>query len=216
MTARAVELATLFVGVPVGLAWARLGGGFDVPVIPFLLAMALVVGWILRRDPTFDARAALAPRLARPEVRRVLARFAVCAVLLTALVAWRLPDRLFDLPRERTGLWAVVMVLYPLLSVVPQELLYRVHFFHRARGLLPDRALPWASAFVFGIAHLLFGHWISVALSTAGGLMFASTYARTRCLWTAALEHALYGQLVFSIGLGRYFYGGTVQALEGI
>ena len=54
-----------------------------------------------------------------------------------------------------------------------------------------------------------------VVLTAIGGWFFATTYARTRSLWLASFEHALYGQLVFTVGLGQYFYGGTVQMIDG-
>jgi hypothetical protein len=39
--------------------------------------------------------------------------------------------------------------------------------------------------------------------------MFAGDYARRRSLGLACLEHGLYGCLIFTIGLGRYFYTGA-------
>lgn len=35
------------------------------------------------------------------------------------------------------------------------------------------------------------------------------TYRRARSLLAASIEHALYGMLVFSVGLGRFFFHGT-------
>ena len=57
---------------------------------------------------------------------------------------------------------------------------------------------------------------LAVALCVIGGWLFADTYSRTRSLWLASAEHALYGCLVFTVGLGRYFYGGTVQTIERV
>lgn len=211
---RWTELAAIFVAVPGALAWMKLQGGVQVPVIPTLVGLALFMGVALWRDPGFRA-ADLRPGLAeRADRRRVALRFLAGATALTALVATLLPERFLELPRERPLLWAMVMVGYPVLSVIPQELLYRTFFFHRYRRLLG--ASTWlASALVFGWAHLLFGNWIAVALTIIGGGLFADTYRRTGSLGLASLEHALYGQLVFTIGLGRYFYGGTVQAIGG-
>lgn len=216
MTSRhAVEFAALFLVLPVALAWARLRGGVDVPVIPTLVALAALIGLLQWRDPTFSFRDAMRPRIDRRVLRAILLRAAPGGIALVGVALWLSPDELLAFPRERTRLWALVMVFYPLLSVLPQEFLYRVFLFHRYRGLFPERALPAVSAAVFGLAHLLFGHWISVALTTVGGLLFATTYARTRCVWTASIEHAVYGQMVFTVGLGRYFYGGTIQAVGG-
>jgi hypothetical protein len=48
-------------------------------------------------------------------------------------------------------------------------------------------------------------------LTLIGGWFFAETYARTRSMRLVWLEHALYGCLVFTIGLGDYFYHGNVS-----
>jgi hypothetical protein len=46
-------------------------------------------------------------------------------------------------------------------------------------------------------------------MTTAGGLLFARDYARHRSLSLTCLEHSLYGCLIFTIGLGRFFYTGA-------
>jgi membrane protease YdiL (CAAX protease family) len=118
------------------------------------------------------------------------------------------PEALFQLPRTRTGLWLIIMIAYPLLSVYPQELIFRTFLFHRYRVLLPPRALMLTSALAFGYAHIVLHNLPSVLLSTLGGLLFASTYRRSQSTLLVALEHALYGCFVFSVGLGGLFYAG--------
>ncbi len=109
----------------------------------------------------------------------------------------------------------MVMCLYPLLSVVPQEIIFRPFFFRRFEPLFPR---PWlmlaASAITFGFAHVLFQNWVAVLMCMAGGLIFAITYQRTRSLAVVWFEHALYGCFIFTIGLGTYFYHGSVQAVQ--
>ena len=41
--------------------------------------------------------------------------------------------------------------------------------------------------------------------------MFATTYQRYRSLALVCLEHAIYGCLIFTLGLGWYFYGAAWQ-----
>jgi hypothetical protein len=60
----------------------------------------------------------------------------------------------------------------------------------------------------FGWAHVGYGHAASIILSTIGGLFFADTFRRSGSLRLACLEHALYGDLMFTIGLGHLFYAG--------
>ena len=40
-------------------------------------------------------------------------------------------------------------------------------------------------------------------------LLFAWRYQSSRSYWALVLEHALYGNLIFTVGLGRYFYTGV-------
>lgn len=102
------------------------------------------------------------------------------------------------------------MVLYPLLSVLPQEFLFRAFFFHRYQPLFGEGAgIVLASALAFGFVHIIFGNWLAVVLSFFGGLLFATTYRLNRSMPLVWLEHALFGNLIFTIGLGRYFSSGA-------
>ncbi|MFE3193101.1 CPBP family intramembrane glutamic endopeptidase [Nocardia sp. NPDC059240] len=135
------------------------------------------------------------------------------AVALTAATAVLRREDLFALPRRNPLLWLAVMVLYPALSVYPQELIFRSFLFHRYAPVFGEgRAMVAASAAAFGYVHIVFGSWFSVAASTVGGWLFAARYLQTRSLFTASAEHALYGQLIFTVGLGRYFYHGAAPA----
>lgn len=148
----------------------------------------------------------------RLERRRILTRFLVLSLGLVGFVALHSPERLFSFPREEPLVWAAVMVLYPLLSVYPQELLYRRYFFHRYERLfVSDTWLVLGSAVLFGWMHLLFRNWVALAATMIGGWIFADTYRRTGSLRLTCVEHALYGNVIFTIGLGDYFYHGGVK-----
>lgn len=149
-----------------------------------------------------------APRGDTQGIRRMLMRFALCGSILT-FATWALAPALFlSLPLQRPLFWALIMVLYPLLSVWPQEIIFRRFLFHRYGGLFGGQ-ITTASAITFGYAHIIFLNPVAVLLTLAGGVMFARSYAQTRSLKLTGLEHALYGCLVFTIGLGRYFYTGA-------
>ena len=78
---------------------------------------------------------------------------------------------------------------------------------------LPIRGGSWSygsSAGVFALAHLVLGNWQAPVLAWCGGLLFAWTYWRTRSLLLVTLEHGLWGNWLFTLGLGRYFYGGHI------
>jgi uncharacterized protein len=104
------------------------------------------------------------------------------------------------------------MVLYPLLSVVPQTLIYRAFLFERYREIFRGQAvLIAASAVSFAWLHIALRNWVAPLLTLPAGLLFAWRYARTHSLAASAFEHALYGCAVFTLGLGAYFYTGAAR-----
>ena len=66
-----------------------------------------------------------------------------------------------------------------------------------------------ASALVFGYAHIVLLNGVAVAMTVPGGALLAWAYARHRRLHLVCLEHALYGCLIFTVGLGRFFFSGA-------
>lgn len=202
----ASEYAILFFGV-VGV-YALL----DSPgsPIPFVLAFA-VAAWIyLRRQSTFDRRDLWRVDALRTALPSILLRSVVVAALMVAAVAIWDTDRLFDLPRERPLTWVMVAVLYPLLSVYPQELVFRAFLMHRYAPLFGNGvATAAASAAAFGFAHIIFGALMSVVLTVGAGWLFARRYQSSGSLLAASVEHAIYGVLAFTIGLGDLFYHGA-------
>jgi hypothetical protein len=204
---RGLEFVTLFCVLP-ALLMLRI---MHPPIIVFLLVLGAYCLCVLLLDRSFDRAA-----LRRPiQTKGLWLPLIAATFALAVVVAWFFPERLFELPRRLPALWALIMVLYPLLSVVPQEIIYRVFFFHRYGPFIRDaRWIAAASALVFGLHHAIFGNWIAVALTIAGGWKFAQTYAATRSLRTVWLEHALYGCAIFSVGLGRFFYSGSWHFAE--
>ncbi len=129
------------------------------------------------------------------------------ALLLFTYIA--IPDHLFGLPQERPWVWLLVMFFYPVLSVVPQEIIFRSFIFRRYAALFPSPNLMIAfSALAFGWVHILLLNSVAVIFSALGGVLFSSTYKKTGSLAAVCFEHALYGCLIFTFGLGYYFYHG--------
>ena len=145
----------------------------------------------------------------RQNLRIILLRFAILGPLLAAISYLLIPERFFAFPRERTPMWCMVMALYPILSAFPQEILYRSYFFHRFKSVHGKKV--WrtlvVNGMIFGFVHIVLKNEVAVILSAIGGVMFAHTYYKTRSLALVTLEHALYGNWIFTVGLGWYFYG---------
>ena len=201
-----MELVAFFVGMPLLIYWGVL------PDWPVALLLIVVCGAfvVLRKDRTFDQGRLIRLEGVRAGIGQILVRDLLLMVLLgLAVRLWR-PDLLFSMIRRSPVLWAAIMVLYPVISVYPQELLFRTYFFHRYEGLFGTRMrMIAASALVFGFVHIVFGNWISVALCTFGGVLFALTYERTGSLVLVCMEHALFGNFIFTIGLGKFFVPGA-------
>ncbi|HEY1856060.1 CPBP family intramembrane glutamic endopeptidase [Acidocella sp.] len=170
--------------------------------------------WFLPLKVQIIVRRLLGPpspgeQAAARRISQLILRFSICGAALT-LATWLIVPHLFlSLPREHPFFWLLIMVLYPVLSVWPQEVIYRRFLFHRYAPLFGENGVVVASALAFGFAHVIFLNPVAVALTTAGGAMFARNYARERSLYLACMEHALYGCLVFTIGLGQFFYTGA-------
>lgn len=106
----------------------------------------------------------------------------------------------------------VLFCLYPILSALPQEIIFCSFFFRRyAPFFKTERAMIIASAIIFAYAHVLFINPVAPFLSIIAGLIFASTYAKSKSLALVTIEHGLYGNFLFFIGLGWYFYGGAIN-----
>ncbi len=127
--------------------------------------------------------------------------------LVLGLVA---PQDVFGLYRLDLRLFVLVMLLYPFLSALPQELVFRLLFFVRYRRILPaGRAALILNAALFSLAHLMYWSWIVAALTFAGGLVFAATY-EARGLPAAWVMHAVAGNTLFTVGMGAFFFSGNV------
>lgn len=137
-------------------------------------------------------------------------RFGIAALGMVALTWALAPDRLFQFPLQRPQLWAMVMLLYPVLSAIPQEIIYRSFFFERYEGIVKSRSLLITlSAVGFGLSHIMMENLVAPLLSIIGGYIFADSYACHRSLKWVSIEHALYGCVLFTIGLGWFFYYGN-------
>jgi hypothetical protein len=209
---RAVEFPLLFVGLPI-LFDQMIRHGHRRLLFPGLWLFATLVGWSLARDPSFVRQHVTALPWNHPLVSLIGVRTAMGIGLLALLARRVAPDDFLRLPRERPGLFAIISVLYPLLSVVPQGLIWRVFFVHRYLPLFGAGFWTWsAAALAFAFAHIIFRNGVAVVLTGIGGALFAHSYMATGSMLFADLEHAIYGVAVFAFGLGKFLYLGLARA----
>ncbi|WP_445664107.1 CPBP family glutamic-type intramembrane protease [Fodinibius sp. AD559] len=197
-----LEGVALFIGLPL-LEYLGIN---PLPKLVFLVLVAVYCAYMLWRDPTFGK--GLFRRSDADEVSKTIAlRLLVIAPGLLGLAWFLHPEQLFAFPIERPWIWMLVMVLYPFFSALPQEFIYRTFFFHRYKDFLYFKNSDiLLSALAFSFLHIVYGNWVAIGLSFGGGILFGMTYKQTQSLIWVAIEHVIYGWLIFTLGLGNYFY----------
>jgi membrane protease YdiL (CAAX protease family) len=184
---------------------------WKLPPLPILWLATGFCLTILLRDPSFNRNLLWNPAPLTGNLAEILLPFVLAAAAIAIGVYVVAPKLLFNLVRSRPGLWALVMLLYPVLSVYPQGIIYRAFLMHRYQPLFASPGVsPWVmilvSAVAFALMHLVFRNPLAVALTFVGGLLFAWRYRQTGSLLVSSFEHALYGCFLFTIGLGSFFY----------
>jgi hypothetical protein len=182
-------------------------------LFPFLWAAATYCLIVLKRDLGLSLQDYWKPwAISAQTLRPILIRWSLISLAMPVLLLAIDPTHLFEIWRKRPEFIPLLVVLYPPLSALPQELVFCSFFFARYRPLF---GMGWhmiiASASVFAYAHVLYLNPIAPPLSFLGGLIFATTYRRHGSLALVTLEHGLYGISLFLTGLGWYFFSGAVQ-----
>jgi membrane protease YdiL (CAAX protease family) len=113
------------------------------------------------------------------------------------------PDALFSVLLNKPLLWIIIVIIYSITSVYPQELIYRTFFDIRYRNYFKN---TWGflliNALVFAFAHIIFWNALVLILTFIGGLFFAWTYEKTKSTLLVSIEHAIYGSWLFTVGMG--------------
>jgi membrane protease YdiL (CAAX protease family) len=198
----AAEAGVLFVGLPLLFYW-------NLIPLPKILALILVAGYCAYRlwqDPSFTK--GILTKTQSADITKVILLRTITVILVIVGLIWIVqPEYFFAFPRQRPFMWIAVMVLYPFLSALPQEFIYRTYFFHKYDNLMAlNHSTIIASAAAFSFLHIIYDNWWAVGLSFIAGLLFGITYDRTKSLFWVTVEHAIYGCIVFTLGFGNYFY----------
>jgi len=178
----------------------------------FLWSVALYSYFVLRVVYQKPIKAMWnAKEVNRANLTPIVIRWVIASIAMIAFTLVYDPQKLFGIFYDYPHLIPVIFVFYPLFSALPQELIFYSFFFVRYKPLFGwGQSMIAASAVVFAYAHLLYINPVAPTLSLLGGLIFASTYLKTQSLALVTIEHGLYGNSLFLIGLGYYFYGGNV------
>ena len=113
---------------------------------------------------------------------------------------------LFIFPKTNFKLWLIVIFIYPFLSVIPQELVYRVFFFQRYFPNINRFYFPmFLNLVVFAYGHLVFSNMHAIIITAIVSPIFTYAYLKKSFL-TCVILHSLGGQIIFTLGLGKYFF----------
>ncbi len=195
------ELIAIYIGLPL-LYWLDY-----IPihkVIPLFLVF-LIYLYILIKDKKFDRK--IFWQNSFRNWTQMIIRVTVFFVLSVITVIIFMPESLFIIPRTNPLLFLLIFIFYPLWSAYPQELVYRAYFYHRFSSLIKNERLSIIiNALLFSFSHIIFNNWIAVILTFFGSLLFSYIYKKSNSLLVTFTEHALYGNIIFTVGLGKYFY----------
>ncbi|MTE25400.1 CPBP family intramembrane glutamic endopeptidase [Winogradskyella ouciana] len=113
-------------------------------------------------------------------------------------------ENLFVVIKNKRMIWALILFIYTIFSVYPQELIYRTFFFQRYESLFRNDALfILVNAALFSLAHLFFKNTLVMVLTFIGGILFALTFKKTKSTLLVSIEHAIYGCWLFTVGMGE-------------
>ena len=144
-------------------------------------------------------------------LKPILIRWVLACIGMTAFIYFYDPSKMFGILERAPLFIPILFIAYPVISALPQEFIFCSFFFERYKAFFKNEwAIVIASAIVFAYAHVLFINWVAPLLSFIAGLIFAMTYQKTKSLALVTIEHGLYGNYLFLVGLGWYFYGGAV------
>jgi len=144
-------------------------------------------------------------------LKPMLIRWVIACIAMTLFMYWYDQERMFRLLLERPEFIPGLLILYPIVSALPQEFIFCSFFFERYKVFFGKALIMVAaSAVIFAYAHILYINPVAPTLSLIGGAIFALTYLKTKSLALVTIEHGLYGNYLFVVGLGWYFYGGNV------
>jgi membrane protease YdiL (CAAX protease family) len=140
----------------------------------------------------------------KPFLKEIMVKLGIIVIVTGMYVFLIAPDKLFSVLIKRPELWVIILFVYTFLSVWPQEIIYRTFFYERYEGLIKNKWLfIFINAILFSLAHLFLLSFLVQVLTFIGGLLFAYTYQKTKSTILVSIEHAIYGNWLFTVGMGE-------------
>jgi len=203
----ALELLTVFFCLPILVSIT-----VKVTPLPLILIGGFISFYLLYNDNNFEKSSLYKLPPLSVEYARILLQFILFGGVFYLFVSHYFPNNLFLFLKKDIHLWLNIVLIYTFLAVYPQEVIYRAFIFHRYHKLFQSKwMLIHLSAIAFSFGHIIYLNPISLFLSLIGGYIFSITYARTKSVFLAYIEHLLYGLMLYTIGFGNYFYSGILH-----
>lgn len=140
----------------------------------------------------------------KPFWKETVIKLAIVMIITGLYVLFVAPDKLFLVLIKKPHLWLMILFIYTFLSVWPQEIIYRTFFYERYQGLVKNKWLfVFINAILFSLAHLFLRSFLVQVLTFIGGMLFAYTYQKTKSTTLVSVEHAIYGNWLFTVGMGE-------------
>jgi membrane protease YdiL (CAAX protease family) len=196
---RSIELFCLFVVIPIGFVlefpiWLKMTIG--------LFGFGYVVFVLLRIEKN---QFKISDTLNWNQFwKETLLKFIGIAIITTIYMWLFDSSNLYSVIRNKPMLWVVILFMYSLFSVYPQELIYRTFFFQRYQSLFKNESLfILVNAALFSLAHIFFKNTLVMLLTFLGGILFALTFRKTKSTLLVSIEHSIYGCWLFTVGMGE-------------
>ncbi|WP_321468369.1 CPBP family intramembrane glutamic endopeptidase [Halarcobacter sp.] len=197
------EFLFIFICLPLLFFYKILPPFFIIPILWILTFYIIYITSVGSSKVIFD-------KIEKSDLYYVLKRFFYFACFLFIFTYIFYEDRLFNFILEKPKVFIFVLFLYPILSVIPQELIFRKFFLFRYELIFRKEALIILNALVFSFIHIIFQNYIAVLFSLVGGYIFMKTYIESKSFTLVCIEHSLYGNFIFTVGLGEFFYHGNI------
>lgn len=205
-----IECAVLFFIIPIALYWFRHLLAFK--LMPILLLLALGCMIYMFSDKAFDRSVLWNTRNFLSHMKQIVIAFISLSIFLGIFTYLVYEDRFFVFPIDRPNAALIFALTYPLLGALPQEIIFKCFFFHRYRSVFPGPlSLIIFNGLSFGLFHLWYANIIAPIFSIFAGMILAYRYFKTKSLLTITIEHSLMGIFLYIVGLGWFFYSGSIQ-----
>jgi len=208
MNFKVIELIIIGIVIPSIVIIYKLAG-YTLIILWIISLYCLVIHIKYNRNKIKDIF--LFKKVNRKNLRLILFRWIVISICLAFFTYHFFPDKFLFLQKNNPNFIWLLFIFYPFFSALPQEFIFCTFFFNRYKNIITPAYIPIMSALFFTFSHFFFINLIAPTLSIFAGLIFAHTYRKTNSLALVTLEHSLYGNTLFYIGLGYYFWGGSIN-----